>query len=49
MINGIAILFLTQLPDKLCQIIADKSVIVGKMLRSEFRDFPSRQIAVHTV
>ena len=49
MVNCITVLFLTQLTNELCKIVADESVVICKMLRTELRNFPSRQIAMHTV
>ena len=49
MVKCITILFLTKFSDKFRQIITDKTVIIGKMLRSELRYLPSWKIAVHTI
>ena len=49
MVNGIAILFLTKLTNELCKIVTDKSIIICKMLRTELRNFPSRQITMQPV
>ena len=49
MVERIAVLFLAQFPDELCQIIADKAIVIREMLRAELRNLPAGEIAVHTV
>ena len=48
-VKCITILFLTKFPNKFCQIITNKTIIIGKMLRSELRNLPSWKIAVHAI
>ena len=38
-----------QLPQKLRQIVGDKPVVIGEMLRAKFGDLPAGDIAVHPV
>ena len=49
MIERITILLFTKLTDKFCKIVADETVIVSEMLRSEFWYLPTRKITVYPV
>ena len=48
-VQSISVLLFAQFTDEFGQIIGDKSVVICKMLRPEFRDLPSRDVAVDPV
>ena len=49
MIKRIAILLLPQLTDELGQVVRNEAVVIGKVLRTEFRDLPAWYIAMHSI
>ena len=49
LVQRIAVLLLAKLPDKLCQIVGDESVVIGEMFGAELRYLPAGDVAVHTV
>ena len=49
LIKSVALLFFAEFTEKLCQIVGNKAVVVGEVLWSELRNFPTGEIAVHTV
>lgn len=48
-VQSIAVLFLPQFSDELRKVICDKAIVIRKMLRTEFRYFPSGYVTMHTV
>ena len=48
-IQRITILLLPQFTDELGQIVRDEAVVIGEVLRTELRDLPAGNIAMHTV
>ena len=48
-IQRIAILLLPQFPYELSQIVRDEAVVISKVFRTELRDLPAGDIAVHAV
>ena len=46
--NSIAILFLAKFPNKFCKVICYKAIVICKVLRSELRNLPPRNITVRT-
>ena len=48
-IQRIAVLLLSQLPYELGQIVRDEAVVISKVFRTELRDLPAGDIAVHAV
>ena len=49
MIQLISVLFLPQFSDKFSQIICNKSIVICKMLRTEFGNLPPRNVAMHAI
>ena len=39
------VLLLAKLPDKLCQIVGDESVVIGEMFGAELRYLPAGDVA----
>ena len=48
-IQFVSMLLLAQLSNKFGEIIGDKTIVVGKVFRSELRDLPARDIAMDSV
>ena len=49
LIQRIAVLLLTQFPDKFSKIIRDETVVVGEMLRAEFWDLPAGNVTMQAI
>ena len=48
-VQAVALLLFPKLSDELRQVVGDEAVVVGEVLRAEFRNLPAGKIAVHPV